>query len=343
MTSSNAATTMVSPPASDEEAMLLHGYRKMVIGRRFDQQATNLAKQGSLAVYPSSSGQEACQVGAVTALRSTDWLFPTYRDSVAVVSRGVGPGEALTLLRGDWHCGYDPKATRTAPHCTPLATQAAHAVGLTMAARLNGDDVVAVVLCGDGATSEGDFHEAVNLAAVYDAPVVFLVQNNRYAISVPLAKQTRAEALAAKAAGYGITGVQIDGNDFGEVHRAVSSAVDAARAGRGPTLIEALTYRMAPHTNADDPSRYRDPAEALAWREKDPVARLASTLRAQDLLDDVAQRAIDEEAAEFAARTRQEVTRYETPAPAEMFAHVYARPTPQLMEQARELAERGIV
>ncbi|MET8586218.1 thiamine pyrophosphate-dependent enzyme [Streptomyces collinus] len=342
MTSSNAATTMVSPPASEEDAVLLRGYRKMVIGRRFDQQATNLAKQGGLAVYPSSLGQEACQVGAVTALRSTDWLFPTYRDSVAVVSRGVAPGEALTLLRGDWHCGYDPKATRTAPHCTPLATQAAHAVGLTMAARLSGDDVVAMVLCGDGATSEGDFHEAVNLAAVYDAPVVFLVQNNRYAISVPLAKQTRAEALAAKAAGYGITGVQIDGNDFGAVHRAVANAVDAARAGRGPSLIEALTYRMAPHTNADDPSRYRDPAEPLAWADKDPVARLASTLRAHDLLDDAAQRAIDEEATEFAARTRQEVTRYEAPAPAEMFAHVYARPTPQLLEQARELAERGI-
>ncbi len=329
-------------PVDAADAVLLRGYRGMVLGRRFDQQATNLAKQGALAVYPSSYGQEACQIGAVTPLRKTDWLFPTYRDSVAVVGRGVGPGEALTLLRGDWHCGYDPKATRTAPHCTPLATQAAHAVGLTMAARFNGDDVVAVVLCGDGATSEGDFHEAVNLAGVYDAPVVFLVQNNRYAISVPLAKQTRAAALADKAVGYGITGVQVDGNDFVAVHEAVAAAVDAARAGHGPALIEALTYRMAPHTNADDPSRYRDPAEALAWHDRDPIARLEATLRARGLLDAATRQAIDAEAAEFAARTRREVTRYEAPAPAEMFAHVYARPTPQLRQQARELTERGV-
>ena len=341
MTTLHGIVAPRTAPVDDEDALLLRGYRDMVIGRRFDQQATNLAKQGSLAVYPSSYGQEACQIGAVTALRGTDWLFPTYRDSVAIVSRGVRPGEALTLLRGDWHCGYDPKAVRTAPHCTPLATQAAHAVGLTMAARLGGDDVVAMVLCGDGATSEGDFHEAVNLAAVYDAPVVFLLQNNRYAISVPLAKQTRAASLAAKAPGYGIPGVQIDGNEFIEVHRAVATAVDAARAGRGPTLIEALTYRMAPHTNADDPSRYRDPAETLAWRERDPIARLASTLRARGRLDDDSQRAIDDEADRFAALTRQEVTRYEPPAPAELFAHVYARPTPQLARQARELAERS--
>ncbi|MDT7729671.1 MAG: 2-oxoisovalerate dehydrogenase component alpha subunit [Actinomycetota bacterium] len=339
-----SAQEIMSPPrpAHDDGELLLRGYRDMVIGRRFDQQATNLAKQGSLSVYPSSFGQEACQVGAVTALRRTDWLFPTYRDSVAIVSRGVRPGEALTLLRGDWHCGYDPKATCTAPHCTPLATQAAHAVGLTMAARLQGDDVVAVVLCGDGATSEGDFHEAVNLAAVYDAPVVFLIQNNRYAISVPLAKQTRAETLAAKAAGYGIVGVQIDGNDFGEVHRTMATAVDAARAGRGPTLIEALTYRMAPHTNADDPSRYRDPAETLLWHDRDPITRLAATLRTRGLLEDATQLAIEHDAAAFAAQTRHEVTHYEKPAHADMFAHVYARPTPQLVRQACELTERGV-
>ena len=318
----------------NEEAVLLRGYRAMVIGRRFDQQATNLAKQGYLAVYPSSFGQEACQLGAVLALRETDWLFPTYRDSVSIVSRGVDPAQTLTLLRGDWHCGYDPRATRTAPHCTPLATQASHAVGLTMAARLAGDDVVAVVLCGDGATSEGDFHEAVNLAAVFAASVVFLVQNNRYAISVPLSKQTSARSLAAKAVGYGIPGVQIDGNDLIEVHTTVEGAIESARLGGGPTLIEALTYRMGPHTNSDDPSRYRDAAEAVAWRSRDPIDRLGSILRARGLLNDSMQHTIDAEAERFAARTRHGVIEYAAPAAAEMFAHVYATPPPHLIEQA---------
>ena len=327
-------TDGLTVPSRVEDKVLVEGYRAMVIGRRFDQQATNLAKQGYLAVYPSSLGQEACQVGAVLGLRETDWLFPTYRDSVAIVSRGVDPAQTLTLLRGDWHCGYDPSATRTAPHCTPLATQASHAVGLTMAARLAGDDVVAVVLCGDGATSEGDFHEAVNLAAVYDAPVVFLVQNNGYAISVPRAKQTRAHSLAAKAVGYGIPGIQIDGNDLSEVHRTMTSAVETARQGGGPTLIEAITYRMAPHTNSDDASRYRDEAEVVSWRAKDPIDRLGATLRERGLLDERGQEAINAEAARFAARTRQTVIEFAAPTVTDMFAHVYASPPPHLAAQA---------
>jgi pyruvate dehydrogenase E1 component alpha subunit len=174
----------------------------------------------------------------------------------------------------------------------------------------------------------------VNLAAVFAAPVVFLVQNNGYAISVPLARQTRAHSLAAKAAGYGIPGIQIDGNDLSEVHRTVSEAVASARQGAGPTLIEALTFRMGPHTNSDDPSRYRDEAETLAWRSKDPVDRLGATLRSRGLLDDALQAAIDAEAERFAARTRHGVVEYAAPPPAEMFAHVYACPTPQLVEQA---------
>jgi 2-oxoisovalerate dehydrogenase E1 component alpha subunit len=342
VTSSLDQLTAPAPPApgpdGTEDADLLRGYRAMVIGRRFDQQATNLAKQGYLTVYPSSLGQEACQVGAAQALRETDWLFPTYRDSVAIVSRGVDPAQALTLLRGDWHCGYDPLATRTAPHCTPLATQASHAVGLTMAARLAGDDVVAIALCGDGATSEGDFHEAVNLAAVFAAPVVFLVQNNRYAISVPVDRQTRASSLAAKAAGYGIPGTEVDGNDLAQVRRAMTDAVELARGGGGPSLIVALTYRMGPHTNSDDPSRYRDEAETLAWRRRDPIDRLGATLRHRGLLSDRLQQEIDDEAERFAARTRRGVLEYTAPDAAEMFAHVYSAPPPHLAEQASMLA-----
>ncbi len=300
----------------------------MLIGRRLDHQASNLAKQGFLTVYPSSRGQEACQVGAALALGESDWLFPTYRDTVAMITHGVDAVEALTMLRGDWHCGFDPHRVRTAPHSTSLATHAAHAVGLALAARMDGHDSVALVLCGDGATSEGDFHEAVNLAAVYDAPVVFLVQNNGYAISVPTTKQLRARSIAHKAIGY----VEVDGNDFASV---VSEAVARARAHGEPTLIEAKTYRMASHANADDPSLYRDAVEVDAWQAKDSVARLKRQLQTIGALTDELDQMFTLVAEKAAARMRVGVM---TVSPAEtnhLFSHVYASTPPHLLEQAK--------
>lgn len=171
---------------------LLAAYRGLVEGRRINDQAGALVRQGRLAVYPSSHGQEACQVGAAMSLGATDWLFPTYRDSVAVIARGVDPADAMVLLKGDWHSGYDVRAHRVAPQATPLATQLLHAVGFAQAAKHRGEDTVVLALCGDGATSEGDFHEAMNFAAVFHVPVVFFVQNNEFAISVPLSRQTAA-------------------------------------------------------------------------------------------------------------------------------------------------------
>ena len=266
--------------------LLLVLYRQLVWGRRYNQQATALALQGRLAVYPSSTGQEAAIVGAVLALDDRDWLFPTYRDTLSLLVRGVDPVEALTLLRGDWHSGYDCAKHRIAPLSTPLATQMPHAVGLAHAARLRGDPVVALALVGDGGTSEGDFHEALNFAAVYRSPVVFLIQNNGYAISVPLRKQTAAPSLAHKAIGYGMPGVLVDGNDAAAMYLTVRQAADRARDGGGPTLIEALTYRIDPHTNADDASRYRDAREVEEWQRRDPVTRMERYLRQQGLLDD---------------------------------------------------------
>lgn len=219
-------------PATARTALRL--YRAMVVGRAFDRTATAFTRQGRLAVYPSSRGQEACQTGSVLGLRPTDWIFPTYRESVALLTRGIPAEDVLTLFRGDRHCGYDPVAHRTAPQCTPLATQCLHAAGLADAARMRGDDTVALAFIGDGATSEGDFHEAVNYAAVRRAPVVFFVQNNQYAISVPLSKQTAARTLADKAHGYGATGVRVDGNDALAVHAAVTEAAERARAARAP-------------------------------------------------------------------------------------------------------------
>lgn len=321
-----------------DPALLRELYRRLVVGRRYNQQATTLTKQGRLAVYPASTGQEACQVAAALVLDEHDWLFPSYRDTLAVVSRGVDPLEALTLLRGSAHTGYDPRASRTAPLCTPLATQAPHAVGLAHAARLRGEPVVALAMLGDGGTSEGDFHEALNFAAVLGAPVVFLVQNNGYAISVPLSAQSAAPSLAHKAVGYGMPGRLVDGNDAPAVHAVLTEAVERARTGGGPTLVEALTYRIDAHTNADDATRYRTEPEVAAWREHDPILLMERALRGLGVLDDRLVREAADEAEALAARMRAEFHTDPDLDPMSLFTHVFAEPTPQLREQAAQLA-----
>jgi len=325
-----------------DPAALLRGYRALRFARAFDTEATNLVMQGRLAVYPSCRGQEACEVAAVHALTEQDWLLPTYRDSAALVLRGIPAVDALTLLRGSWHCGFDPKRWRTMPQCTPLATQGPHAVGLGLAAKLAGDPSVALCFFGDGATSEGDFHEACNSAAVYQAPVVFLVQNNQYAISVPLHKQTHAMNLADKAVGYGLPGARVDGNDLIALNAVLDEAVERARTGGGPTLIEAVTYRMQAHTNADDAGRYRQAAEVEYWRERDPIDRLGKYLTATGALNAGVEAEIDEECERYCERMREQFAEEPAYDPDEMFEHVYAEPTPQLLAQrAMVRAERG--
>ncbi|RKN11358.1 pyruvate dehydrogenase (acetyl-transferring) E1 component subunit alpha [Streptomyces radicis] len=314
-------------------------YRELVRGRRYNTQATALTRQGRLAVYPSSTGQEACQVAAGLALGPRDWLFPSYRDTLAAVVRGLDPAVALTLLRGDWHTGHDPRVHRVAPLCTPLATQLPHAVGLAHAARLRRDDLAVLALVGDGGTSEGDFHEALNFAAVWRAPVVFLVQNNGYAISVPLAKQTAAPSIAHKAVGYGMPGRLVDGNDAPAVHDALTGALARARAGEGPTLIEAVTYRLDAHTNADDATRYRTEAEVAAWRARDPLTLMERELRAHGLLDDAGAAEAHEAAERTAAALREALSGDPELTPDDLFTHVYAEPTSQLREQAERLRE----
>ncbi|WP_447038452.1 pyruvate dehydrogenase (acetyl-transferring) E1 component subunit alpha [Streptomyces sp. DSM 118878] len=323
--------------AKADPDLLRRLYAELVRGRRYNTQATALTKQGRLAVYPSSTGQEACEVAAALALEERDWLFPSYRDTLAVVARGLDPVRALTLLRGDWHTGYDPHEHRIAPLSTPLATQLPHAVGLAHAARLKGDDVVALAMVGDGGTSEGDFHEALNFAAVWQAPVVFLVQNNGFAISVPLAKQTAAPSLAHKAVGYGMPGRLVDGNDAAAMHEVLSEAVSRARRGGGPTLVEAVTYRMEAHTNADDATRYRHDAEVDTWRDHDPITLLEREVTERGLLDDDAKRQVGEDAEAMAADLRAGMNQDPVLDPMDLFSHVYAEQTSQLREQAEQL------
>jgi 2-oxoisovalerate dehydrogenase E1 component alpha subunit len=330
-----------TPRAVDTDPALARDlHRRLVVGRRFNEQATTLARQGRLAVYPSSTGQEACQVGAATALRPTDWLFPTYRDTLAVHLRGTSATETLALLHGATHSGYDPRLQRTAPLCTPLATHLPHAVGLAHAARLRGEDTVALALAGDGATSEGDFHEALTFAGVLRAPVVFLVQNNGFAISVPLVRQNAAPSLAHKAVGYGVNGRLVDGNDVLAVHQVLTEALAHARSGAGPVLVEAITYRIDPHTNADDPRRYRTDAEVTAWRAHDPVDLIERHLASASLLDDTTAHAAREAADRTAAELRTAFATPLPPRPSDLFEHVYAHPTPQLREQAADLDAR---
>ncbi|MGZ0150413.1 thiamine pyrophosphate-dependent dehydrogenase E1 component subunit alpha [Kribbella sp. WER1] len=318
---------------------LVDGYAQLIKARRFNEQASTLVRQGRLAVYPSSYGQEACQIAATMVLREGDWLFPTYRDSAAIMSRGVDPIETLTLLRGDWHSGYDPYEHKVAPQSTPLATQLPHAVGVAHAARLKGEDTVVIALVGDGGTSEGDFHEALNFAAVFRAPVVFFVQNNEYAISVPLAKQSAAPSLAHKGIGYGVPGERADGNDLAGLLAVLGKAVEKARSGEGPQLIEAHTYRVQAHTNADDATRYREDAEVAPWLQRDPIDRLTTYLSANGGLDDDVRQRAEENAVRISEQLRSGLMPEPEVEPAEMFAYLYAEQTQQLREQAAFLRD----
>jgi 2-oxoisovalerate dehydrogenase E1 component alpha subunit len=325
------------PIPADED--LLQAYRRLVAGRRINDQNSALVRQGRMAVYPSSHGQEACQVAAAACLAEGDWLFPTYRDTVAVISRGVDPVQAMTIFRGDWHGGFDPQQHKVGIQSTPLTTQLLHAVGVAHAARLRGDDTVVVALCGDGATSEGDFHEALNFAAVFHLPVIFFVQNNQYAISVPLARQTVAPSLAHKAVGYGMAGERVDGNDLVALLAVLERGVRLVRDGAGPLLVEAHTYRIQAHTNADDATRYREDAEVQEWLARDPVKRMRTYLTDRGLLTDELQSRYEQEAEQVASALREGMNRETTPDPQDLFAHVYSVPTPQLAEQSAMLAE----
>jgi pyruvate dehydrogenase E1 component alpha subunit len=320
-------------------AQLLRAYGQLVAGRRINDQANALVRQGRMAVYPSSHGQEACQVAAAVVLGGEDWLFPTYRDTVAVITRGVDPLEVLTLLRGDWHGGYDPHQHRVATQATPLATQLLHAVGVAHAAKLRGESTVVLAMCGDGATSEGDFHEALNFAAVFHVPVVFFIQNNGFAISVPLKNQSVAPSLAHKAIGYGMPGERVDGNDLAALLAVLGAAVDRARDGGGPSLIEAHTYRMQAHTNADDATRYRSADDVERWVPRDPIVRMRTYLRALNLLDEEGERALAGAADAIAATIRRGLNTEVEVNPAELFEYVYTEKTSQLREQAEQLRE----
>ncbi|TML76596.1 MAG: pyruvate dehydrogenase (acetyl-transferring) E1 component subunit alpha [Actinobacteria bacterium] len=309
-------------------------YRVMILTRRIDQESTNLQRQGELGVYTPALGQEGAQVGAAYALEPQDWIFPSYRELGFAMLRGVQPSHILHLFRGTWHGGlFDYREYCIAPYAVPIATQTLHAVGFATGAKIDGTNTVAITCFGDGATSEGDFHEACNFAGVWKTPVVFFCQNNQYAISVPLAKQTAAPTIAVKALGYGFPGVRVDGNDVLASYVVTREAVRRARRGEGPTLIEAVTYRRGPHSTADDPSRYRTDEELNTWEALDPIARFEKYLETEGVLTAEFKEQCDAEGREAASKLRKEIVGAGPLDPNLLFEHVYAERTPNLEEQ----------
>ncbi len=324
--------------SDDERRELL---RLMIRSRRLDRECWALQRQGELTVYPPFEGQEAAQVGSAFALGPDDFVFPSFRELAAAVVRGVDAVEYLQYHRGTWHGGpYDPIAARFAPICVPVATQIVHAVGWAMGAKLDGSTACSLAYFGDGSTSEGDFHEGANLAAVFRAPAILFCQNNGWAISVPASEQYAAP-IAARAAGYGMEGVRVDGNDVLAVYSVTARAVERARAGEGPTLIEAMTYRVGAHSTADDASRYRGEAEVAAWRDRDPIARYRTYLLDTATIDEAFVRRCDEEAEAWVAEIRAAVVDLGEPPAAEMFDHAYADPPPTLLRQREVLLGDG--
>ena len=324
------------PPLS--EAELLVAYRRMLLSRRLDERAFSLQRQGRLGTFSPIHGQEASVVGSASALDPVrDWVVPQYRELPAMLRQGYTLEQFFLYIIGNPEGYRMPDGVNLLPFQISLATQLPHAVGLAWGLRHQGLDGVVCVYFGDGGSSEGDFHEACNLAGVRRAPVIFFLQNNGWAISTPVSKQTAAPSFAARAAGYGFPAELVDGNDFFAVYEATRRAVDRARTGEGPTMIESRTYRMGPHNTADDPTRYVDPEELEAHRGLDPIARLRGFLRDAGVVGDgIEERIRGEIEQEIAAALEAAEARAGGRAE-QIFDHVYADPPARLLEQRRAL------
>ena len=335
---SRIANPRLDPFVADVDAAQLRAlHRDMVILRRIDAEGVALQRQGQLGLWAPCQGQEATQIGTARALAPQDYVFPSYRETGVIYARGAQPGDYVRMWRGEEGAGHDPEALRVAPLQIIIGAQTLHAVGYALGIRHEGADEVAVTYFGDGATSQGDVNEAMIFASSYQAPVVFVCQNNHWAISEPVAVQSQFP-IAGRAPGFGIPSLRVDGNDVLACVAAMRWALDHARSGKGPAYIEAVTYRMGPHTTADDPTRYRDDAELESWRRRDPIARLEQYLRSADELGDAhlaeTQAAADAVAKEMRAACLGMVTR----PPLAVFDGVYAEPHTGLERQRDEYA-----
>ena len=312
-------------------------YEQMVFTRHLDERMFKLQRQGRLGTFARVTGQEGAHIGAAMALAADDWMVPAFRELGALLLRGMKPEHLLQFWSGDERGYALPPGSRTLPIAIPVGTHMLHAVGIGWAMKHRGEKAAVLTFFGEGATSEGDFSEAMNMAGVFQVPVVLFCQNNQWAISVPYEKQTASFSVAQKALGYGMTGVQVDGNDVFAVYRVTNEALERARTGGGPTLIEAHTYRVSDHTTSDDARRYRSDEEVEKWRQRDPILRLGLYMRKKGLLDDASEAEMHVKAEERVGAAVAAFEAIPAPGPEEIFRHVYGEITEPLSEQRAAL------
>lgn len=312
-------------------------YRDMVLTRRFDAEATALQRQGELGLWASLLGQEAAQIGSGRALRDDDYVFPTYREHGVAWCRGVDPTNLLGMFRGVNHGGWDPNTNNFHLYTIVIGSQTLHATGYAMGVAKDGADSAVIAYFGDGASSQGDVAEAFTFSAVYNAPVVFFCQNNQWAISEPTEKQTRVP-LYQRAQGFGFPGVRVDGNDVLACLAVTKSALERARRGEGPTLVEAFTYRMGAHTTSDDPTKYRADEETASWEAKDPILRLRTYLENEGTADEAFFTSLDEESETLGKRVREAVRSMPQPDRMAIFDHAYADGSALVDEERAQFA-----
>lgn len=319
---------------------LLRMYETMVFSRIIDTKTLQYQRQGRILTYAPNLGQEAAQVGSIAASRQSDWVGSAFRELGAWLYRGAPLYNIFLYWYGNESGMKMPETVRILPVAIPIASQFQHATGLAYASKYKGEDDVALAYVGDGGTSQGDFHEALNFAAVMNTPNVFIIQNNQFAISTRRNIQTKAKTLAQKAIGYGIPGVQVDGNDIFAMYVVTKEAVDRARSGNGPTLIEAYTYRLGAHTTADDPTVYRDESEVEKWREKDPIDRFRKYLTAEGHWDEDKEAALIKEKEAIVKEEFEKVEKSGLVSLEDVFDYTYAERTPIIQEQYEDIKAR---
>ncbi|MCM3584368.1 pyruvate dehydrogenase (acetyl-transferring) E1 component subunit alpha [Mesobacillus maritimus] len=327
-----------NPDIPDEDLIAL--YKWMVQARTFDQRALKLQRQGRIGTYAPMIGQEAAQIGSAYALEKRDWIYPSYREVAASLVHGVSMSNFFLYTMGNLQGGSSASVTNVFPVQIIIGAQCLHAVGGAWASKYNSENSVSVAYIGDGGTSQGDFHEALNFAGVYKLPVVFFVQNNQWAISVPRSKQTASDTIAQKAAAYGISGIQVDGNDVLAVYSTMKEALERAREGK-PVLIEAVTYRQGPHTTADDPTKYRQNEEVEAWLDKDPLKRMKAFLLDRNLWNEELDQQEFEIANEKVSKAFEKASSSPTSKTSEVFDLVYEQKPKQLIEQQNSIVTEG--
>jgi pyruvate dehydrogenase E1 component alpha subunit len=332
----NSEGELTGPSPEIKDELLLEIYKYMILGRTFDQRALSLQRQGRIGTYAPISGQEAVQVVSAMCLKEDDWMFPTYRDYAAMYVHGMPMRDLFLFPMGHPQGGRAPQNVNIYAISISIATHLPHAVGAAWASKIKGESKAFITYHGDGATSEGDFHEAMNFAGVFQVPLVTICENNGWAISLPRDHQTHSETIAQKGEAYGIPSFMVDGNDPLAVYKVVTEGLERARAGEGPTFIEAVTYRLGPHTTADDPGRYRSQEELDQMKQRDPLVRTSLYLRKLNLLSEAEEAAMWEEAKTVVGEALKAAESIAPPEPDFFFHHVYEEPTPNILKQMRE-------